>query len=239
MAGIRLSTPTLIVVPTFNEADNVARLIAEIRRVLPDADVLVVDDSSPDATARLVERLRQNDARLHLLERPRKLGLGSAYRDGFAWGLARGYQRFFEMDADFSHDPRYLPAFLEQLEAGADLVVGSRNRAGGRVEGWGVLRRVLSRGGSLYSRAILGRGVSDMTTGYKAYSRRALELIDVSALRSNGYAFQVETTERALRRGLTVVELPIVFVDRRAGSSKMSWREVIEAAWGVWRMRRR
>lgn len=237
MARLRLSTPTLIVVPTFNEADNVTRLIAEIRRVLPDVDVLIVDDASPDATAARVAELRRGDHRLHLRERPRKLGLGSAYRDGFAWGLARGYERFFEMDADFSHDPRYLPAFLEQLERGADLVVGSRNVAGGRVEGWGVLRRALSRGGSLYSRAVLGGGVSDMTTGYKAYTRRALERIDVSALRSSGYAFQVETTALALRRGLKVVELPIVFVDRRVGASKMSWREVVEAAWGVWRMR--
>lgn len=232
-------TPTLIVVPTFNEADNVARLVAEIRSVLPLVDVLFVDDASPDATAALVRELQRRDSRLHLLERPRKLGLGSAYRDGFAWGFAQSYQRFFEMDADLSHDPRYLPEFLRALDRGADVVVGSRNVAGGRVEGWGVLRRALSRGGSLYSRVILGRDVQDMTTGYKAYTRRALELIDVAALRSSGYAFQVETTELALRRGLEVVELPIVFVDRRAGASKMTWREITEAAWGVWSLRAR
>jgi dolichol-phosphate mannosyltransferase len=231
-------SPALIVVPTFNEADNLAHLMTEIRRVLPEIDVLIVDDASPDGTAALVRELSLRDAGLFLLERPSKLGLGSAYREGFAWGLARDYQRFFEMDADFSHDPRYLPAFLAELDRGADLVVGSRNVAGGKVEGWGVLRRALSRGGSLYSRAILGRAIRDMTTGYKAYTRRALEAIDVSALRSSGYAFQVETTELALRRGLRVVELPIVFVDRRVGQSKMTWREVAEAAWGVWRLRR-
>jgi dolichol-phosphate mannosyltransferase len=174
---------------------------------------------------------------VHLLERCGKLGLGSAYVAGFSWGLERGYARFFEMDADFSHDPKYLPSFVDALDAGAEVVVGSRNVRGGRVQGWGPLRHLLSKGGSLYSRIVLGAAVRDMTTGFKAYTRAALELIDIGTLRSNGYAFQVETTHRALRRGLRVVEVPILFIDRRVGQSKMTRHEIIEAVAGVWRMR--
>jgi dolichol-phosphate mannosyltransferase len=233
-----MSRPTLIVVPTYNEVDNVAALLAAIRGGAPFADVLIVDDASPDGTAAVVRRVAQEDSRVFLLERAGKLGLGSAYVTGFGWGLERGYQWFFEMDADFSHHPRYLPSFVAALEQGADVVVGSRNMAGGSVEGWGPLRHLLSKGGSLYSRLILAASVRDMTSGFKAYSRRALELIDIPQIHSNGYAFQVETTFRALRAGLRVVELPIVFVDRRAGKSKMSRSEVWEAIIGVWRMRR-
>jgi dolichol-phosphate mannosyltransferase len=232
-----MASSTLIVIPTFNEADNVASLVAAIRAVLPLADVLVVDDASPDRTADVVKVLAARDERIHLMERSGKLGLGSAYVAGFQWGLERGYQRFFEMDADSSHDPRYLPAFVAELDAGADVVVGSRNVAGGGVRGWGLGRHLLSRGGSLYSRVVLGVEVRDMTTGFKAYTRRALERIDIRRVRSNGYAFQIETTYLALRRGLRVSELPIVFVDRRAGHSKMSQREVWEAVVGVWRLR--
>ena len=158
---------------------------------------------------------------------------------GFRWGLERGYERFFEMDADFSHDPKYLPAFVAALDAGADVVVGSRNVPGGSVVGWGPLRHLISKGGSLYSQLLLGVGIRDLTTGFKAYTRRALELLDIDAVRSNGYAFQIETTYRALQQGLRVVELPIVFVDRRVGESKMSLRDVLEAVTGVIRMRRR
>jgi dolichol-phosphate mannosyltransferase len=235
----RMSSPTLVVVPTFNEAENIARLVRAVRQVLPSADVLIVDDASPDGTARIVEALAKDDAHVVLLRRSAKLGLGSAYVAAFGWGLARGYRRFFEMDADFSHDPALLPAFVAALDAGADVVVGSRNVPGGSVSGWGPLRHLLSKGGSLYSRLLLGVDIRDLTTGFKAYTRRALEVIDITTLRSNGYAFQVETTYRALRRGLHVVELPIVFVDRRVGRSKMSRQDVLEAIVGVARMRLR
>jgi dolichol-phosphate mannosyltransferase len=228
---------TLIVVPTYNEADNVARLIEAILVALPLAHVLVVDDASPDGTAAIVRSLSRSSSQVHLLERPSKLGLGTAYVAGFAWGLERGFERFFEMDADFSHDPDYLPTFVAVLDDGADVVVGSRGVPGGRVEGWGPVRHLLSRGGSWYARRILGARVRDMTSGYKAYSRRALEQIEIGEIRSNGYAFQVETTYRALQRGLQVRETPIVFVDRRVGASKMSLREVWDAVWDVWRIR--
>jgi dolichol-phosphate mannosyltransferase len=212
-------------------------LVCAVRASLPAADVLVVDDASPDGTAGIVRGLSDADAHVHLFERPGKLGLGSAYVAGFSWGLRRGYDRFFEMDADFSHDPKALPAFIAALDAGADVVVGSRGVPGGGVRGWGPLRHALSKGGSFYSRLVLGVGLRDLTSGFKAYSRRALDLIDIATLRSNGYAFQVETTYRALQRGLRVVEIPILFVDRRTGQSKMSRHEIIEGALGVWQMR--
>jgi dolichol-phosphate mannosyltransferase len=233
-----MAAPTLVVIPTFNEADSIARLATEVRATLPDAHVLVVDDASPDGTAAAVRRAASNDAQLHLLERSAKLGLGSAYVAGFVWGMARGFDRFFEMDADFSHDPRYLPAFVAALDAGADVVVGSRNIAGGAVRGWGPLRHLLSKGGSWYSRLVLSASPHDMTSGFKAYTRRALEVIDIETVRSSGYAFQIETTYRAERRMLRLCEVPIVFIDRRAGASKMSIHEIWEAVWGVWRMRR-
>lgn len=232
-----MTAATLIVVPTFNEAQNIAELVVAARASLPYAHLLVIDDASPDGTADIVKRVAVNDERVHLLQRTAKLGLGSAYVAGFAWGLERGYQRFFEMDADFSHDPKDLPAFVAALDAGADVVVGSRSVPGGGVEGWGPLRHALSKGGSLYSRLVLGVKLRDLTTGFKAYSRRALELIDMATLRSNGYAFQIETSYRALRRGLSVVEIPIVFVDRRVGQSKMTSQEVWGAVLGVWLMR--
>lgn len=232
-----MALATLVVVPTFNEADSIAALVAAVRASLPVADVLVVDDASPDGTAELVRRLASADPRVHLLERAGKLGLGSAYVAGFGWGLARGYQRFFEMDADFSHDPAVLPAFVAALDAGADVVVGSRGVPGGGIRGWGPLRYALSKGGSLYSRLVLGVELRDLTTGFKAYSRQALERIDLATLRSSGYAFQIETSYRALRCALRVVEIPIVFVDRRVGKSKMTSHEVWDAVVGVWLIR--
>lgn len=236
---MRTASRTLIVIPTFNEADNLERLTAEIARTLPDADQLVVDDASADGTGNLADELARAEPRLRVLHRPRKLGLGSAYVDGFRWGLQQGYERYLQMDADFSHDPSYLPAFCAALDAGADVVVGSRNVLGGAVRGWGPLRHAISRGGSLYSRTMLSLTVRDMTTGFKAYTRRALEAIELEQVRSNGYAFQVETTFRAQCAGLRVVEVPIVFVDRRAGKSKMSFRDVLEAVVGVPAMRLR
>jgi dolichol-phosphate mannosyltransferase len=232
-----MSPRTLIVIPTFNEAANIASLLAAIGEELPAAHVLVVDDDSPDGTAAIARGLPGYEERVHLLERPGKQGLGSAYVAGFAWGMSRGFERFFEMDADFSHDPRLLHEFIRSLDAGADVVVGSRNVPGGEIEGWGPLRLLLSKGSSLYARLILQCPVRDMTTGFKAYTRGALAAIDIASLRSNGYAFQVETTYRAFQRGLRVVEIPIRFVDRRAGQSKMSRREIVEGAVGVWQMR--
>jgi dolichol-phosphate mannosyltransferase len=228
---------TLVVVPTFNEAENVAPLITAILTQLPDAGVLVVDDASHDGTARIVRDISQRDTRVALLERSAKLGLGSAYVAGLSWGLERGFEFLCEMDADFSHDPRYLPELLAALGAGADVAVGSRNVPGGRIEGWGPFRYLLSKGGSLYARTILGVPTRDLTSGYKAYRRQALERVGLDRIRSNGYAFQIETTYRALLAGLRVVEVPIVFVDRRAGHSKMTRHEVTEAVTAVWAMR--
>jgi dolichol-phosphate mannosyltransferase len=228
----------LVVLPTFNEAESVAELSAAVLAALPGAELLVVDDSSPDGTASIVKRIAALEPRLHLLQREKKLGLGSAYVHGFLWGLAQKYDRFFAMDADFSHDPSYLGSFVTALDAGADVVVGSRNIPGGGIVGWGLGRHLLSKGGSLYSRMVLGGPVRDMTTGFKAYSRRALERIDVASVVSNGYAFQIETTYRALRAGLKVVEVPIVFVDRRVGQSKMAAADIAEAVLAPLKMRR-
>jgi dolichol-phosphate mannosyltransferase len=203
----------------------------------PGVHLLVVDDASPDGTGALADSIAAADDRVFVLHRPAKLGLGTAYVAGFRHALDRGYDVVFEMDADFSHDPAYLPSFLDAIASGADVVVGSRNVRGGGVEGWGLGRHVLSKGGSLYARTILGVGIHDLTTGFKAYTRRAIEVLDPTTLRSNGYSFQIETTYRALRKGLRVVEVPILFVDRRAGRSKMSRRIFVEAIAEVWRLR--
>jgi dolichol-phosphate mannosyltransferase len=227
----------LIVTPTYNERDNLAEFVGAVHAAAPAADVLVVDDASPDGTGALGDALAAADPRISVLHRAGKLGLGTAYVDGFRWATARGYDVVFEMDADLSHDPVYVPRFLAAVAAGAEVVLGSRNVPGGGVEGWGPGRHLLSKGGSLYARAVLGVGVRDLTTGFKAYTRRALEAIDPATVRSNGYSFQIETTYRALRKGLEVVEVPIVFVDRRAGRSKMSRRIFAEAITEVWRLR--
>lgn len=223
----------LVVTPTYNERENLPIFAREVRRTLPDADLLVVDDASPDGTGVLADELAAADPHVKVLHRPSKLGLGTAYREAFARGLAEGYEVFFEMDTDLSHDPAYLPDFLDALDRGADVVVGSRNVPGGSVEGWGLGRHLLSKGGSLYSRAVLGLGVRDLTSGFKCFTRRVLEAIDLGAVHSEGYAFQVELTYRALRRGFRVVEVPITFRDREHGHSKMHWRIATEAIWLV------
>jgi dolichol-phosphate mannosyltransferase len=232
-----LGDGALIVTPTYNERENLQAFVRGVRRVAPGADLLIVDDASPDGTGELADRLADDDAQIQVLHRPRKLGLGSAYVDAFQRGLAGSYGHFFEMDADLSHDPEFLPRFFAALQAGADVVLGSRKVPGGRIEGWGAGRHLLSEGGSLYSRLILGVRTRDMTTGYKAFTRHALEAIDLRRIRSNGYAFQIETTYRALRRGLSVVEVPIVFVDRRAGQSNMDARICLEAIAVTWKLR--
>jgi dolichol-phosphate mannosyltransferase len=198
---------------------------------------LVVDDSSPDGTGEVADEMAASDPRIRVLHRPGKMGLGTAYVQAFQRGLEQGYDYFVEMDTDLSHDPNYLPAFFEALHQGYDVVVGSRNVPGGGVEGWGLGRHVLSKGGSLYSRTILGVSVKDLTTGYKAFTAKALRAIDLSTVRSNGYSFQIETTYRALLKGLRIKEVPIVFVDRRAGESKMNRRIFAEAIVMVWKLR--
>jgi dolichol-phosphate mannosyltransferase len=228
---------TLIVTPTYNEHDNLPTFVRAVRGALPSADILVVDDNSPDGTGRLADELSAKDPQVRVLHRQGKLGLGTAYIEAFTRGLAEGYQRFFEMDADLSHDARYLPDFVRALDDGYDVVIGSRNIPGGGVEGWGPGRHFVSKGGSLYSRLILGLPIRDLTSGYKAFSRRALETIDLSSVHSNGYSFQIETTYRATLRGLHVKEVPIVFVDRSAGRSKMSRAIFAEAVGMVWKLR--
>jgi dolichol-phosphate mannosyltransferase len=232
-----LGEAALIVVPTYNERANVEQFVRAVRKQAPAAHVLVVDDGSPDGTGDIAEGLAADDRQVSVLHRKHKLGLGTAYLAAFERGLTQDFEHFVQMDADFSHDPRYLPEFLDGLAAGADVVLGSRNIRGGRVEGWGIGRHLLSKGASLYSRAILGVQVRDLTSGYKAFSRKALEAIDLEKVRSNGYSFQIEMTYRALARGLTVLEVPIVFVDRRVGESKMDQAIVMEAVAVVWKLR--
>jgi dolichol-phosphate mannosyltransferase len=228
---------TLIVTPTYNEKDNLPRFVDAVRSAWPDADLMVVDDNSPDGTGAIADAIATRDDHVKVMHRPGKLGLGTAYTQAFKKGLAEGYERFFEMDADLSHDVRYLPDFIAALDEGADVVIGSRNIPGGGVEGWGIGRHFISKGGSLYSRTILGLPVRDLTSGYKAFTRRALEAIDIDTVHSNGYSFQIEMTYRALRKGMRVKEVPIVFVDRTAGRSKMSRRIFVEAIGVVWKLR--
>jgi dolichol-phosphate mannosyltransferase len=228
---------TLVVTPTYNEAENLARFVGAVRAAMPEADILIVDDASPDGTGLIADGLAAADPRVRVTHRPGKLGLGTAYVEAFEKALGEGYERFFEMDADLSHDVRYLPDFERALDEGYDVVIGSRNIPGGGVEGWGWGRNVISKGGSLYARTILGLPVRDLTSGYKAFSRRALEAIGLGAVHSNGYSFQIEMTYRATRRGMKVKEVPIVFTDRTAGHSKMSRTIFLEAVAMVWKLR--
>lgn len=225
-----------IVTPTYNEALNLEQFVRSVRLALPDAQIVVVDDSSPDGTGAIADRLASSDPLIYVMHRPVKSGLGTAYIDGFTWALNQGFDVFFEMDADLSHDPVTLPIMLEILKT-ADVVIGSRNIKGGGVNGWGPGRHLLSKGGSLYSRTILGLPIRDLTSGYKGYTRKALLAIDLPSIRSNGYSFQIETTYRAAQKGLRVVETPIWFTDRRAGQSKLSNLVFAEAVWMVLKLR--
>jgi len=228
---------TLIVTPTYNEKDNLPRFVDAVRSAMPEADLLVVDDASPDGTGELADAIAAKDQHVRVMHRAGKLGLGTAYVQAFLLGLRDGYERFFEMDADLSHDVRYLPDFVRALDDGFDVVIGSRNIPGGGVEGWGVGRHLISKGGSLYSRTILGLPIKDLTSGYKAFTRRALDAIGLEDVHSNGYSFQIEMTYRAVLHGMRVKEVPIVFVDRTAGRSKMSRRIFVEAIGMVWKLR--
>jgi glycosyltransferase involved in cell wall biosynthesis len=223
---------TLVVVPTYDERGTIAEVVHALRG-LPDApSVLVVDDASPDGTGELADALAAADPGVEVLHRDRKAGLGPAYRAGLRWGLERGYEVLVEMDADLSHDPLTVPRLLAAT-AGADLVIGSRYVPGGGVERWAVGRLLLSTAGNRYVRAVTGLPVRDATSGFRAFRRHVLTAIDIDALRSDGYAFQVETALRAWRAGFAVSEVPIRFVERREGASKLSRRVVVEAVWRV------
>jgi len=225
--------PAWLVLPTYNEVENVEAFVAAVRAELPaSARVLIVDDSSPDGTGRVADRLAAEDPGLSVLHRPRKEGLGPAYIAGFRRALAEGAGLVLEMDSDFSHDPGYLPALLDASER-ADLVIGSRYVPGGGVGDWTPLRRAISRAGSAYARLVLGLSVRDLTAGFKCFRREVLEAIDLAAVTSRGYAFQVELTYRAIQLGFEVAEVPIVFRERRHGSSKMGHSIVAEAVWRV------
>jgi dolichol-phosphate mannosyltransferase len=224
-----MPAPPWLVLPTYNEAANIEPIVAAALAKLPEsARVLVVDDNSPDGTGELAAALAAADDRVEVLRRPRKEGLGPAYVAGFRRALEAGAGLVLEMDADFSHDPAYLPRLLEASER-ADLVIGSRYVAGGGVEDWSALRQAISRGGSAYARLVLGVGVRDLTGGFKCFRREVLETIDLDSIDSRGYAFQVETTYRVIERGFRVVEVPIVFRERAAGASKMGGAIVAEA----------
>jgi dolichol-phosphate mannosyltransferase len=221
---------TTVCLPTYDERENLAPMVRALGKL--GVSVLVIDDGSPDGTGRLADRLAQEAEHVEVLHRERKEGLGPAYLAGFRRALTDGAELILEMDCDFSHDPADVPRLIAAA-ADADLVLGSRYVPGGAIHNWGLLRRAVSAGGSLYARALLGVGVRDLTGGFKCYRRAVLETIDLDAISSRGYAFQIETTYRALRAGFRVVEVPIAFVDRERGGSKMSRRIVLEAIWKV------
>jgi len=226
----------LVIVPTYNESENIERLLDAIHEVLPEGHVLVVDDGSPDGTGALVDARAEKDERVHIMHREAKQGLGRAYLAGFRWALERDYTHIFEMDADFSHEPKMLPVLLERAKT-ADVVLGSRWVAGGGTVNWPAHRKAISRGGSLYARTVLGVKVRDLTGGFKCFNRRVLEGIDLDAVQTVGYGFQIELTWRAIQGGFTVAEVPIRFADRVAGQSKMSAGIFGEAISLVWKLR--
>lgn len=226
----------IIVLPTYNEVDNLETALTKIFGALPQTHVLVVDDNSPDGTGRLADEISTRDERVHVLHRTEKAGLGRAYLAGFEWCLARAYTHVFEMDADLSHPAEKLPELLAASQH-ADIVLGSRWVDGGGAKGWPFKRRLLSKGGSLYARTVLGVDVRDLTGGFKCFTRHALQTMDLESVQTVGYGFQIELTWRALQRGLKVVEVPIVFVDRVAGQSKMSGSIFREALLLVWKLR--
>jgi dolichol-phosphate mannosyltransferase len=231
---------TVVVVPTYDERENLPALEAALRRSVPHAHLLVVDDASPDGTGAVADALAAaRPGEVHVLHRAAKRGLGRAYVAGFQRALALGYERVVQMDCDFSHDPAAVPSLLAGLDAGADLVIGSRYVPGGRTENWGLLRRLVSRGGSLYARQVLRVPYRDLTGGFKAWRRETLEAIPLDRVGAQGYSFQIEMTYRAHRAGKAVREVPIVFSDRRVGRSKMSKAIVLEALLLCWSLRRR
>jgi len=232
----RKAMKTLIIIPTYNEVENLPLLFGQIFLYAPTTDVLIVDDNSPDGTGKLAEKLKEGNHQIHVLHRRGKLGLGTAYLAGFKYAIQHGYDAAFEMDADFSHDPRYLPDFLKAIEH-ADLVIGSRYIPGGSTPNWSLTRRLMSGSGNIFARFVLGIPVHDCTGGFRCYRRQVLQSLDLDAIQSRGYAFQVELTYRVLRQGFNIVETPITFMDRRLGTSKMSRKILIEAF--IWVVRTR
>jgi dolichol-phosphate mannosyltransferase len=227
----------LVIIPTFNERENIPRLVPSVLEQDERLEVLIVDDASPDGTGEVADRIARNEPRLHVLHRAGKLGLGTAYLDGFKWGLANGFDALFEMDADFSHDPAHLPLFLKAIED-FDLVLGSRYLHGRvTVANWPIGRLLLSYFANAYARVVTGLPVADATGGFKCFRREVLEAIELDEVESNGYAFQIEMSFRAWKKGFRIGEIPIMFVDRDTGESKMSKRIVREAVWRVWRFR--
>jgi dolichol-phosphate mannosyltransferase len=231
----------LVVLPTYNEAENIGAILAAVRASVPGSSVLVVDDSSPDGTAELAEKAGADLGSIEVLRRGAKNGLGPAYRDGFRWGLGRGYEAFVEMDSDFSHDPGALPQLLAALGDGVELVIGSRYIPGGSIPNWSLLRRLISRFGNIYAKLLLGLGVEDSTAGYRVYAASLLRRLDLDRVRADSYGFQIEMTYLTRQAGAGIVEVPIHFVDRVAGTSKMSMFTVAEAftlvtGWGLRRM---
>jgi dolichol-phosphate mannosyltransferase len=232
--------PAWLILPTYNEAENIVPIVHAARAQLRDGDrILIVDDNSPDGTGAIADRLAGEVAGVEVLHRPGKQGLGRAYLDGFRHALAGGAELVLEMDADFSHDPADLPRLIAAAEGNADLVLGSRYVPGGSVTDWGALRRLVSRGGSWYARVVLGVQVRDLTGGFKCFRRSVLEGLDLETVHADGYGFQIELTYCAIRAGFRVVEVPIVFRDRRVGESKMNARIALEAVWKVPALRRR
>jgi dolichol-phosphate mannosyltransferase len=228
----------LVVVPTYNERINVPQIVPAILAQDPCVHVLIVDDNSPDGTGELADQLAAENARVHVLHRGRKEGLGKAYLAGFRWALDCGYDLIFEMDADFSHDPRFLPTFLDAVQD-ADLVIGSRYKSGVNVINWPISRLLLSIGANQYARVVTGLPLTDSTGGFKCFRRQVLEAIPLERVRSNGYAFQIEMSFLAWKKGFRIREIPIVFTDRVEGQSKMNGKIVREAVWMVWWLRLR
>jgi len=227
---------TLIIIPTYNEAKNIEKIIEEIFKLNLDVDILVVDDNSPDGTSKIVEEITGRDHKVNLIKRKAKMGLGTAYVAGFKYAIQKRYDYIFEMDADLSHDPKEIPNFLEKIRE-HDLVIGSRYIKGVNIVNWPLRRLILSYGANIYTRLITGLPVKDSTGGYKCFRRKVLESIDLDKIHSGGYAFQIEMNYKAWKKGFKITEIPIIFIDRTEGRSKMSRKIVREAIWMVWKLR--
>jgi dolichol-phosphate mannosyltransferase len=226
----------LALLPTYNERENIERIVPSVLEQLPSANVLIIDDNSPDGTGELADRMASNDERVHVLHRQRKQGLGKAYIAGFKWGMDRNFTHVIEFDADFSHNPKYLPEMMDRL-GGADVVIGSRRVPGGGVENWSLQRKLISKCGSIYAKTVLGIPVHDLTGGFNGFHTSDLKTIDFESIAASGYMFQIEIKYRAVKKGLKVVEMPIIFPDRVHGTSKMSGRIFAEALIAVIKLR--
>jgi dolichol-phosphate mannosyltransferase len=237
MSDAHTGEGALICIPTYNEIENLPKIVPAVLEAAPKADVLIVDDNSPDGTGRIADEMAASDPRVHVMHRKGKEGLGRAYLAAFAWAIERSYKYVFEFDADFSHNPTYLPRFIGALADGADVLIGSRRVRGGGVENWGAIRRFISWGGSFYSRMVLGVPVRDLTGGFNGFRREALQGLALEQVTSSGYCFQIDLKYRALQAGFRVVEAPIIFPDRVHGQSKMSSRIFLEAITQVWKLR--